>query len=669
MFDFFKNSIKSMGRTAFFVLLLFILTAAMSGCGSSGDVQPREGSIAGRIMDPAGKPLQDALVMWHYDNTRWSRTDANGAFFLDGIGFGRQIFQVKALGLRDTYFYAQIYTGSLTQAGNIIAETKSFECLDIKSSEITSTSAIITWTTTDFTLGSVNYGTNEKLGSYALETGSLSKLHQVKLINLNPETEYYFRIVAKRQGMTEETSGLYTFRTVSALEDTSSPEPPKNIRSIASVHPGVIDVTWDPSPEQDIKGYKLYRSHMPDGTFESVTGDALIPDSNYKDRTASPGNKYYYYVKAVDQAGNVSGYHNTDNAFACGSISKDTVWTAKNSPYYITGDITVEQGATLVVDAGVEVIFAENDILRWGDPENIDFTVNGCLITNGTEGSPIRFYSGYNPRVSGVWNGIKFGKSLFNQKSELYWTEIYGADTAITAENTSLKAENITISSSEIGLALTNNNMDIELSGFVISNASKGIIAKNNRNLTVSASVFYKLADSMLSENNGNLLVDSCDFIDYTNSALNSDGLKSQVKVKNSLFISEKGRGVRIDGHDAIVTNNTFDTPYAIEVASGRPIIEKNLFAAVTTLKTDKYGIFCSPNISPTLVFGPNNIQNIAPESRYINCQASVDSTEQELVFMRDLDSSNPYDLRLPAAYPNKLDPWGIQRGKAPSLN
>jgi hypothetical protein len=72
-----------------------------------------------------------------------------------------------------------------------------------------------------------------------------------------------------------------------------------------SATPGAagIQLTWNPNPEPDLRGYALHRA-AGDGPFERI-GD-LLPTPYYADRSVQGGVRYRYAVSAVDQTGNES---------------------------------------------------------------------------------------------------------------------------------------------------------------------------------------------------------------------------------------------------------------------------------------------------------------------------------------------------------------------------
>ena len=74
---------------------------------------------------------------------------------------------------------------------------------------------------------------------------------------------------------------------------------------------------------------------------------------------------------------------------AGGNVGGQT-WTGAGSPYLINGDITVQSGTTLTIQAGVQIQFAGTDGQHTGlDPSRVELTVNGRLVVNGTFNSSV----------------------------------------------------------------------------------------------------------------------------------------------------------------------------------------------------------------------------------------------------------------------------------------
>ncbi|MDG2322926.1 MAG: hypothetical protein P8M08_05370, partial [Akkermansiaceae bacterium] len=87
----------------------------------------------------------------------------------------------------------------------------------------------------------------------------------------------------------------------------------------------------------------------------------------------------------------------------CGiEITSDAQWTLSDSPVSVTEKVIIRPGATLVVDAGVTVMLAEDAAIL----------VEGSLLANGTANEPILF-----TRAAGSngWPGIEFsGARVWN---------------------------------------------------------------------------------------------------------------------------------------------------------------------------------------------------------------------------------------------------------------
>jgi len=73
----------------------------------------------------------------------------------------------------------------------------------------------------------------------------------------------------------------------------------------AAPAPGRIAFFWPPNPEPDVAGYLLYRSTDPKGPWTKLT-PTLYTKTTFTDENVESGKTYYYYLEAVDTAGNVS---------------------------------------------------------------------------------------------------------------------------------------------------------------------------------------------------------------------------------------------------------------------------------------------------------------------------------------------------------------------------
>lgn len=89
-----------------------------------------------------------------------------------------------------------------------------------------------------------------------------------------------------------------------------------------------------------------------------------------------------------------------------GSFSEDLNLTLTDSPYYVVDNVIIEDGTSVTIEAGVELLFIGN----------YSFTVLGCLIAEGSESLPINFTVAEvneelfenNDTDDGGWGGIRF---------------------------------------------------------------------------------------------------------------------------------------------------------------------------------------------------------------------------------------------------------------------
>jgi len=143
-------------------------------------------------------------------------------------------------------------------------------------------------------------------------------------------------------------------------------------------------------------------------------------------------------------------------------------WT-KNYVYYVTGELTIPTGQSLVIDPGVRVKFAKGTGL----------TANGSLQANGTEAQPIIFTSREATPLPGDWNGV----TLNAPSNSIRYVHLDYATNGFVGSN----ANGTTIEFTRLVGTLANNSKAIYLEnsgnlrirGNVIKNSGWGIYATN----------------------------------------------------------------------------------------------------------------------------------------------------------------------------------------------
>jgi hypothetical protein len=88
--------------------------------------------------------------------------------------------------------------------------------------------------------------------------------------------------------------------------DVFPPSAPTSITVAAA--PGRLSLFFPGNPESDIAGYNIYRSTDPNPPKNqwSKLNRELLTQTTFQDEKVESGKRYYYYLTAVDQAGNVS---------------------------------------------------------------------------------------------------------------------------------------------------------------------------------------------------------------------------------------------------------------------------------------------------------------------------------------------------------------------------
>ena len=118
-----------------------------------------------------------------------------------------------------------------------------------------------------------------------------------------------YRYIVRSVSLGTEGAQVESLNSNSAAvepRDTFAPSAPTSA-SVAAA-PGRLSIFFAANPESDIAGYNVHRStdpNLPKGSWTKLN-QTLLTRTTFQDERVESGRKYYYYITAVDQAGNVS---------------------------------------------------------------------------------------------------------------------------------------------------------------------------------------------------------------------------------------------------------------------------------------------------------------------------------------------------------------------------
>lgn len=195
---------------------------------------------------------------------------------------------------------------------------------------------------------------------------------------------YYYKVAA----VSDDGDTTYSFPTYFFTLDQEPPSTPVGLKGEVDDY-GIARLVWDENPENDIRGYRLYRSNALHEEFVEVH-NRLIDSTWFSDtlRLDNLTSEVYYRISAVDL-----NYNNSKWTEPVRLMKPDTIppVPAFIKTYRIdTGGIHIEWYNSPSQDAETHFLVRSGDyqdtILIWSD------TLQQCTDQTGEPGKNYRFY-------------------------------------------------------------------------------------------------------------------------------------------------------------------------------------------------------------------------------------------------------------------------------------
>ncbi len=221
-----------------------------------------------------------------------------------------------------------------------------------------------------------------------------------------------------------------------------------------------------------------------------------------------------------------------------GIISTNTIWNLSGSPYYIIGNVSVNQGAFLTIKPGVEVLFNGSNSL----------IVDGVLNATGTLNNPIIFTSNATLPQKADWDSIL----IRNKSSTIINAKISYANNGIKLED---------------GLCEIYNNTFYNNTNGVFVDIWDGLL--QNFRLNIYNNTFFQNNDGIyiyrLSE-----IYEDYSFIKHNRVFNNSNNgiyvagiLENDLSIQNNRLFNNSGYGIQIElGIEASSNGWKFNNQY-----------------------------------------------------------------------------------------------------------
>ena len=216
------------------------------------------------------------------------------------------------------------------------------------------------------------------------------------------------------------------------------------------------------------------------------------------------------------------------------TLLANTVWTEDNSPYLVTGDVTVSANTTLTIMPGVKVLFLANtdDTVGGQSPYDSELIIKGSLNVAGTEAKGVTLTSSNREPATGDWGGVRVESGTASFIYTTFEYSAYGIDLYDVSSGKTFTLNNSELSNNGTGVkasssyngdfTITNNVIRDNISYVINSNSAQAywsldgnVITGNGQLLNFSWEHSVSLTNNEITNNQGSVQVDTVryDFI------------------------------------------------------------------------------------------------------------------------------------------------------------
>ena len=611
-------------------LLLFVVLLAHAGCMNSETAG--RGGIAGIVTDSYGNPLSGVRVAAPEASTL---SDIYGKWLLESLPAQTTELTVSRENYQTQTRAVDVISGE-TVDNVTFALVSDGDIFDVQVSSITSTSASVIFYTRQKAKGYVKYGRSAMLEDSTFSDTEAIFTHRYELTGLIPASTYRLKCVATDEAGRNIESNLITFNTAYTLR----PEAPTGLMLSKVSNSNIVKIDWNSDTSADFAGFKVYRAESSQGPF-TLAGS--VNQNSYSDNSVTPGVKYYYRITRVAGTGEESSPSAVESFLMPGVMTQNAVWRAQDSPYQLTGDLTVVPGASLVIDKGVTINVSRGN--QW-DSESagdlIELRVQGTLIVQGTADQPVVMTSNSGSPAAGDWQGIIFdvasdlGASLI-KGLHLSFAE-YGLDGLSGLPQVTAASF---ISCRVAGIKCASARSDVLIEKLTIDSCTSGmLIRENNVNVTITDNKVIRSVYGIVCRDNKYAAVErnQISFSGVSGLDVGNTGVTSIVRY-NTVGWGSTGTGLICRGRDEI-RRNTLHANIGLEIRdTAQAVIRSNLMLVdksrngIGVLYTGAvpYNIATASN---TVTIQNNAVWNVTSlASKYANSDGTVLAASADLSF------------------------------------